>query len=106
MDLLKNPYLLAQIPNFTARKGYGRCPVPGVGCSACDHNALADFWRTAGGNVVVRFSCEGYVFSFVAFMPGGDPIPDKDMEPFSSFIDELLLMWTCDGIDDTPRTEL
>lgn len=106
MNLLKNPYRLAEISNFTACKGYRRCPVPGVGCGANGHNALADFWRTAGGNVVIRFSCKGYVFSFVAFMPGGDPIPDQELESFADFVGELLFMWTVDGIDDTPTTEL
>lgn len=102
-----NRYSVAQIYNFDARHGYRRCPLPGVGVSVGrGPSALADFWRTRGGNVVARFSSSGYQYSFVACLSNGDPIPDKRLSDFGDHVSELLLLWLSDGVDDTPTTDI
>lgn len=101
-------YVLTEIANFDARRGYTKCVLPGVGSSFANDSrrADADFWRNKNGNVAVRFSSQGYRFSFEACLRSGAHIPDDQLDDFGMFVSELLILWIVEGVDDTPDTEL
>ena len=102
------PYVLTEIPNFDARRGYKKCSPPGVGAGYAGdmQRADGDFWRNESENVVVRFSSLGYRFSFEARLPSGTRIPENQMDDFAMFVSELLVLWIIEGVDDNPSTEL
>jgi hypothetical protein len=100
-------FVLAQIDNFDARQGYRRFKPSGLGVTVGNEpTALADFWRTLGGNVAIRFSSKGYRYSFIGVDASGELIGESQMEDFIEHITDLLLLWLSDGVDDTPSTEL
>lgn len=103
----KAPYVLTEIDGFDARKAYTRCLIPGAGTSlGRGRTAVAEFWRDRSGNVVVRFSSQGYRFSFEATLPDGGPIADRQMEHFAGHVMDLVHLWLVEGVDDVPSTEL
>jgi len=98
-------YTFASIANFDARRGYTRCVLPGVGTSFQDgQSGTADLWRDRAGNVVVRFSSQGYVFSFMVTHSSGEQLTDAQVEAFENLLQKLLMLWLIEGVDDTPST--
>lgn len=102
VELEEDLFTFVQIPNFDARKGYRACKSPGVGV---DGKADVSLWRDAGGNVVARFSSQGYRFSFVVYQDH-ESVCDDQMEALESYLSELAFWWLIEGVDDTPDTEL
>jgi hypothetical protein len=96
-------YEFSATDHFDARKGYKRCSVPGVGVSFPGRpGASADFWRNPTEIVVVRFSSQGYQFSFELTHPSGGVLLDSDMEDFANCIQHSVLLWLEEGVDDAP----
>lgn len=94
-----------EIDSFDARQGLTRCPIPGVGVHTHNQVGNADFWRNADGDVLVRFESAGYRYSFRARSRSGAAIDGSQFVEFTARVDELLLAWLCDGVDDTPETD-
>ena len=98
-----DPYWLTEIDHFDARQGYKRCDPPAVGILDV-WQATADLWRDPIGHLVMRFSSQGYIFSFQAFLPSGEKIPDFAMNDFVNYLMDVLLLWIVEGVDDIPTT--
>jgi hypothetical protein len=100
-------YVFTEIDGFDARKGYTKCPVPGVGAHIeRGKSAVADFWRNRAGHVVVRFASQGYRSSFEVRLADGGSVPDRQFEDFTEHVGELVHLWLVEGVDDVPSTEL
>jgi hypothetical protein len=98
-------FKLIPISGFDARRGYKRCPLPGVGIVLPKRQtAIADFWRDRTGKLVVRFSSQGYRFSFRGLLVSGKEIPDNKIEEFGLYIDDVLFDWLIEGVDDWPES--
>lgn len=99
-------FRLVEIADFDARRGYKRCTLPGVSAyfGRQRPSAHANFWRDRTGNLVVRFSCEGYVFHFEASIVPDKQITEDDMHEFGEYVAEKLFEWVDDGIDDLPSS--
>lgn len=101
----RKTFRLVLIDAFDARRGYKRCPLPGVGVSwvgGVPRGANADFWRSRTGEFVVRFSSQGYVYHFEAFAASGKQIPENEIPEFGDFIADALCEWVDEGVDDVP----
>lgn len=105
---MANPtrFAVAEIDNFDARHGFTRCLMTGIAVSVGSIKAQADFWRNRDDLVVLRFSSEGYEYSFVALLSTGNTVPDSKLEELGEHVRDLLLLWVDEGVDETPRTEL
>ncbi len=100
-------YRFEQIDDFDARRGYRRCEMPGVTLWVGDTpRADADVWRDRSGTVVVRFSSQGYRFSFAVSLSSGQPLREERLWDMQDHLSELLLLWIDEGVDDTPTTQL
>lgn len=98
-------YTFESIANFDARRGYTRCVLPGVGTSFQDgQSGTIDLWRDRAGNVVARFSSQGYAFSFMVTHSSGEQLTDAQVEAFENLLGKLLMLWLIEGVDDTPST--
>ncbi len=97
-------FRLVQIASFDARRGCKRCALPGAGVSSVGgRSAVADFWRDAGGRLVIRFSSQGYQEHCEGLRATGEPVADREMDEFGAFVSEALLDWLIEGVDDTPE---
>jgi hypothetical protein len=93
------------------RHGYKRCVEPGLiiydppsstGLGLRPTRLIAKFWRNRDGGLFVRLnSSYGYVFHYEAVLINGKPVPDKDLDEFIDFIEEVLEDWR--GTDDEPN---
>jgi hypothetical protein len=99
----KRKFKLEDIDEFDARRGYKRCVIPGVGTHVGKRQAIADFWKDRNGNLVVRFSSQGYQYHFKGLLASGRQIPEDQMEEFSEWVSERLLDWIIEGVDDYPE---
>ncbi len=99
-------FKLVEIEEFDARCGYTRCPLPGVSAyfTRRHPSAHANFWRDRTGRLVVRFSCESYVFHFEASRAPGKLILDDDLHEFGEFVAGMLFEWVDEGLDDLPSS--
>ena len=104
-------FSLTPIASFIAT-GKRRCAVPGVGCTNLggyfgSTYSFADFWRGQSGGVLVRVSCMGYRWSFLAQRRSGEPIPNerKPMEDFGAFVMQELHRWMAQDAADLPPFE-
>lgn len=98
-------YTFESIADFDARRGYTRCVLPGVGVSFQDgRSGMTHLWRDRAGNVVVRFSSQGYTFSFMVVHSSGEQLTDDQVEAFEGLLRKLLMLWLIEGVDDTPST--
>ena len=90
----KGLYLFEHIAPFDARRGYKRCVPPGVGMSSVGGpRATADMWRDGSHNVLVRFSSQGYQFSFSVLQASRQPLRDDQLDAFGDYLTELLGLW-------------
>jgi len=97
-------YELESTEPFDARRGYTRCPLPGVGASyQGEPGAIADFWRDRSGNLVLRLSSRGYVYHYQARLAAGGPVPDSELDYFGELLAEALARWIVEGVDDAPE---
>ena len=101
-------FVLTEIPHFDARRGYKKCDMPGVGASHVGDRRIAHahFWRDRSNNVVARFTCTEYQYSFEARLASGATIPENQMEDFGTYVSEVLALWLVEGVDDNPSTEI
>ena len=100
--------IVTSLPAFSA-KGLRRCLVPGVGCTVLggvsgSGSAVADFWRGKDGDVWLRVTWMGQVWSFHARGPAGESIPDDQdfMAVFADFVSRELCRWMTEDAPDTP----
>jgi hypothetical protein len=105
MDTRRNrrKFKLVEINGFDARCGYKRCNPIGVGTTIDKVKANADFWTDRKGQLVVRFSSQGYDYHFKALLASGKHIPEEKMGDFQDYIDEVLCEWISEGVDDCPE---
>lgn len=91
------------IPNFDARHGYKRCKMPGIGISVGSHSGDADFWRNGTGELVIRITSRGYVYSYSVKHASGKNLTDNYIEnTFVRFLGDFLFCWIVEGIDYPP----
>ena len=96
-------YQFTQIANFDARHGYKKCIPRGATVSfPGEPAATTNFWRNKSGNLVVRFSSQGYRFSFEVVHSSGATLLDSELDEFSDHVCDLLHTWLVEGVDDTP----
>lgn len=101
----RRKFRLIEVDAFDARRGYRRCTPPGVGLSFADGpNAIADFWRSRTGRLLVRFSSQGYVFHLEALRRGGKKISADDMTEFEEYVADTLVEWVTEGLDEIPES--
>jgi hypothetical protein len=98
------PPLFKAIGDIDARRGYKRCSLPGLGVSfPKGPQATTDFWRGKSGEVVVRFSSQGYVYCYEVTQACGAPMDDDYVDSvLAESVRKLLLAWLVDGPDDSP----
>ena len=91
------------IPNFDARHGYKRCKMPGIGISVGSHSGDADFWRNGTGELVIRITSRGYVYSYSVKHASGKNLTDNYIDnTFVRFLGDLLYCWIVAGINYPP----
>jgi len=99
----KARFQLVEVAPFDARRGYRRCSPPGVGASFVGRpGAVADFWRDRSGEVVMRFSSQGYDYHCRARLKSGGPVREDQMEDFADWVADVLFEWIIEGVDDGP----
>ena len=96
-------FKLIEITVFDARRGYKRCNPIGVGTIVEGAKANADFQTDRKGQLVVRFSSQGYNYRFKGLLASGRHISEEKMGDFQEYIVEMLCEWLCDGVDDCPE---
>lgn len=101
---VKRPEFMIKVTDgFDARKGMKRCSVPGVGVRYGNGpSADADFWRDSTGKVMVRFSSRGYTLSCEGTLGSGNIIAENQLGDLRDYIEEILLDWLANGVDDYP----
>src|SRR5436309_2556419 len=98
-------FKLVEIDAFDARQGYKRCSIPGRGCGFVGGpSSTSDFWKDKKDRLVIRISSQGYAFHFEASLASGKPIPEDKMDDFADYIEQLLLEWLTEGVDDPPSS--
>ena len=67
-------------------------------------SSVADFWRGKDGDVWLRVTWMGQVWSFHARGPAGESIPDDQdsMAVFADFVSRELCRWMTEDAPDTP----
>ena len=96
--IARSAFDTTEMDNFTA-KGLRRCPLPGVGIKA-EHTALADFWRSPDGRVLIRCTGGRNQRSFSCTLRGGKPVPDLALQDLGECVSALLLNWATDHFED------
>ena len=96
--IARSAFVTTEIDNFTA-KGLRRCRLPGVGIKA-ERSALADFWRSPDGRVLIRCTGGGNRRSFSCTLRGGKSIPDLALQALGECASALLLSWATDHFED------
>jgi hypothetical protein len=96
-------FKLIEINGFDARCGYKRCTPIGVGTIVERVKANADFWTDRKGQLVVRFSSQGYNYHFKGLLASGKHIPEDKMDDFGEYVSEMLCEWLIEGVDDCPE---
>lgn len=99
----KQRFLVHEVSRFDAR-GMHRCSIPGAGVAVGRTSAVADFWRRNDGNIAMRISWMGYIWSFEVCLATGKPISDtkEQMEKLASHVQDELIRWMTEDAADIP----
>lgn len=98
-----NQFRFTPIADFDARRGYKRCPLPGVDISSPGQPpASADFWRDRNKRIVTRFSSQGHQFSCEIVNANGANVIDPELDVLAATVGDLLLSWLIEGVDEAP----
>ena len=98
-----NQLRFTSIADFDARRGYKRCPLPGVDISSPGRQpASAEFWRVQNGRVVTRFHSQDYQYSFEIVNANGENFMDAELDVLAATVGDLLLSWLIEGVDEAP----
>lgn len=99
---MNESFILLDVDGFDARRGYTRWVSPGVGANFSSHpQAVADLWTDRDGRLFTRFSCSGYVYHYEIVSASRTSIAEAQMAEIEKFLDDKLLLWVTEGIDDS-----
>ena len=97
---MKHTFVLNEIDQFDARKGYTRWVLPGVGISSPGMpKATVDIWRNREGRLFTRFNSAGYVYHYEIISANQKSFGDDMKQDIENFLFSMLDIWVCEGID-------
>ena len=95
-------FAIIDAESFDARRGFRRWILPGtIAHFPGRPQATADIWADRSGRVFTRFASAGYIFHYEIITCTGTPISEDQEDAINDFLQEKLVLWTVEGIDDS-----